>query len=68
MRCIGHTEEKKSWTGIASKEIGSRSKARSGKVGPAHRDQLEGKIQQRYGLAKDQVRKDVDDWFTAQRL
>jgi uncharacterized protein YjbJ (UPF0337 family) len=27
------------------------------------RDQLEGKIQQRYGYAKDQARKDVDDWF-----
>ena len=27
------------------------------------RDQLEGKIQQRYGYAKDQVRKDVDDWI-----
>jgi len=25
------------------------------------RDQLEGKIQQRYGLAKDRVRKDADD-------
>ena len=25
------------------------------------RDQLEGKIQQRYGRAKDRVRKDVDD-------
>jgi uncharacterized protein YjbJ (UPF0337 family) len=25
------------------------------------RDQLEGKVQQRYGLAKDRVRKDVDD-------
>jgi uncharacterized protein YjbJ (UPF0337 family) len=31
------------------------------------RDQLEGKIQERYGLAKDQVRKDIDDWYTAQR-
>jgi uncharacterized protein YjbJ (UPF0337 family) len=31
------------------------------------RDQLEGKIQQRYGLAKDQVRKDIDDWCSAQR-
>ena len=30
------------------------------------RDQLEGKIQERYGLAKDQVRKDVDDWYNAQ--
>ena len=30
------------------------------------RDQLEGKIQERYSLAKDQVRKDVDDWYSAQ--
>ena len=30
------------------------------------RDQLEGKIQERYGLAKDQVRKDVDDWYGTQ--
>jgi uncharacterized protein YjbJ (UPF0337 family) len=30
------------------------------------RDQLEGKIQERYGLAKDQVRKDVDDWYGSQ--
>jgi uncharacterized protein YjbJ (UPF0337 family) len=29
------------------------------------RDQLEGKLQERYGLAKDQARKDVDDWFSA---
>ena len=27
------------------------------------RDQLEGKIQQRYGLAKDRARKDIDDWL-----
>jgi uncharacterized protein YjbJ (UPF0337 family) len=30
------------------------------------RDQLEGKIQERYGMAKDMVRKDVDDWLTSQ--
>ena len=30
------------------------------------RDQLEGNIEQRYGLAKDMVRKDVDDWLKAQ--
>ena len=30
------------------------------------RDQLEGRIQQRYGLAKDMVRKDVDDWLNSQ--
>ena len=28
-----------------------------------HREQLEGKIQDRYGIAKDKVRKDVDDWL-----
>jgi len=27
---------------------------------------LRAKSQQRYGLAKDQVRKDVDDWYNAQ--
>ena len=27
------------------------------------REQLEGKLQQRYGFARDQIRKDVDDWF-----
>jgi len=30
------------------------------------RDQLEGRIQQRYGLARDLVRKDVEDWLDAQ--
>jgi uncharacterized protein YjbJ (UPF0337 family) len=30
------------------------------------RDQLEGKIQQRYGLAKDMVCKNVDEWLKAQ--
>jgi uncharacterized protein YjbJ (UPF0337 family) len=30
------------------------------------RDQLEGKLQERYGYQKDQVRKDIDDWYTAQ--
>jgi uncharacterized protein YjbJ (UPF0337 family) len=29
------------------------------------RDQLEGRLQQRYGFAKDQVRKDIDSWFSA---
>src|ERR1035437_1264052 len=27
------------------------------------RDQLEGRLQQRYGFAKDQVRKDIDSWL-----
>jgi uncharacterized protein YjbJ (UPF0337 family) len=32
-----------------------------------HREQLEGKIQERYGIAKDQARKDIDDWYSAQK-
>jgi uncharacterized protein YjbJ (UPF0337 family) len=27
------------------------------------RDQLEGKLQERYGYQKDQVKKEVDDWL-----
>jgi uncharacterized protein YjbJ (UPF0337 family) len=30
------------------------------------REQLEGLIQERYGLAKDMVRKDVDTWLNSQ--
>ena len=30
------------------------------------RDQLEGKIQERYGYAKDRVRQEVDNWYTRQ--
>jgi uncharacterized protein YjbJ (UPF0337 family)/ElaB/YqjD/DUF883 family membrane-anchored ribosome-binding protein len=29
------------------------------------RDQLEGKIQERYGYAKDRARKEVDDWYAS---
>jgi uncharacterized protein YjbJ (UPF0337 family) len=32
------------------------------------RDQLEGKIQERYGYARDQVRREVDDWLRSQDL
>ena len=31
------------------------------------RDQLEGKIQERYGYAKDKARKEVDDWYSGQQ-
>jgi uncharacterized protein YjbJ (UPF0337 family) len=31
------------------------------------RDQLEGKIRERYGIAKDQTRKDIDGWYSAQK-
>lgn len=29
-------------------------------------DQLEGKIQERYDIEKDRVRRDVDDWYSMQ--
>ncbi len=31
------------------------------------REQLEGKLQERYGFAKDQIRADVDAWYNAQK-
>ena len=31
------------------------------------RDQLEGKIQERYGYEKDQTKKDIDDWYNTQK-
>jgi uncharacterized protein YjbJ (UPF0337 family) len=31
------------------------------------RDRLEGKLQERYGWSKDRIRKDFDDWLSAQR-
>ena len=30
------------------------------------REKLEGILQERYGIAKDEARKQVDDWFRAQ--
>ena len=29
------------------------------------RQELEGRLQKRYGYAKDQARKDVDDWLSS---
>jgi uncharacterized protein YjbJ (UPF0337 family) len=29
------------------------------------REQLEGKLQERYGYNKDQIRKEVDDWLSS---
>ena len=60
-------------TGIKSPDNGNNSKAKRkekwGKltddeidVVEGKRDQLVGKIQQRYGIAKDQAEKEVDAW------
>ena len=32
------------------------------------RDKLEGLIQERYGIERDRVRQDLDDWYSRQRL
>ena len=47
-----------SWTGIAWKAIGY--------VMAGKRDQLEGKIQERYGKAKDEASREIDDWYNTQ--
>lgn len=31
------------------------------------REQLEGKLQERYGFAADQIRTDVDTWYSSQK-
>jgi uncharacterized protein YjbJ (UPF0337 family) len=35
-------------------------------VNAGKQDQLEGKIQERYGYAKDQTQKEVSDWYGRQ--
>ena len=53
------------------KQFGGRVKEKWGKLTDddltvinGRRDQLEGKIQERYGVAKDQVKSDVDTWLS----
>jgi uncharacterized protein YjbJ (UPF0337 family) len=55
------------------KQVAGKVKAKWGKLTDddlttinGRREQLEGKIQERYGLAKDQARKEIDDWFASQ--
>ena len=66
------------WTGIEFegnwKQIKGQIKEKWGKLTDddlnvinGKRDQLEGKIQERYGYAKDQTKKDIDDWYNAQK-
>jgi len=65
------------WIGIGSKKTAKREKQGQGKMGSIDRRRYRprsmaaainwrAKIQQRYGLAKDLVRKDVDHWLDAQ--
>jgi uncharacterized protein YjbJ (UPF0337 family) len=60
------------WNQISGqwKQMKGRAKVKWGKltddeidVVEGKRDQLVGKIQQRYGIAKDQAEREVDDWI-----
>ena len=45
---------KEKWSELTDDDLGTLD---------GKREQLEGKLQERYGYGKDQVRKDVDDWL-----
>jgi len=52
------------------KQLRGKAKVRWGKLTDddltaisGRRDQLEGKIQERYGYAKNQARKEIEDWY-----
>lgn len=60
------------WNQISGqwKQVKGRAKVKWGKltddeidVVEGKRDQLVGKIQQRYGIAKEQAEREVDDWI-----
>jgi uncharacterized protein YjbJ (UPF0337 family) len=68
------TGGRRQWTGAGLKETGEvkgKVKEKWGKLTDddltaisGKRDQLEGRLQQRYGFAKDLARRDVDTWFS----
>jgi uncharacterized protein YjbJ (UPF0337 family) len=71
-----HREVAMDWNRVEGnwKQIKGRAKEQWGKltdddldVISGRRDQLEGKIQERYGYAKDQARKEIDAWYNSQK-
>jgi len=52
----------KQWTGSAKEQWGKLTDDDLAVVN-GQREQLEGKLQERYGYSKDQVRQEVDDWM-----
>ena len=59
---------------VHSTEINGKVKEKFGKLTDdgfnvinCHREQLEGNIQRRCGLPKDQIRRDIDDWYSSQK-
>ena len=45
---------KEKWSELTDDDLGALD---------GRREQLKGKIQERYGYGKDQVRKDIDEWL-----
>jgi uncharacterized protein YjbJ (UPF0337 family) len=57
------------------KQLRGRAKEKWGKLTDndltaigGRREELEGRIQERYGYAKDRVRKEIDDWYRSTAL
>jgi uncharacterized protein YjbJ (UPF0337 family) len=72
-RCLTRGFTAMDWNRVEGnwKEVKGKVKEKWGKLTDddltainGQRDQLEGRLQQRYGFAKDQARKDVDTWFS----
>ncbi|MGR3782836.1 MAG: CsbD family protein [Albimonas sp.] len=55
----------KQFTGAAQANWGKLTNDEVDEVA-GNRERLEGKIQERYGVAKDEARKQVDDWLAKQ--
>ncbi|HWE15817.1 MAG TPA: CsbD family protein [Hyphomicrobiaceae bacterium] len=53
----------KQFTGKVTEKWGTLTDDEIARIN-GNREQLEGQIQARYGYAKDQVRKEVDDWLS----
>jgi uncharacterized protein YjbJ (UPF0337 family) len=73
-RCSGQ-EKTMNWDRIEGnwKEFKGRAKTQWGKltdddlnVIDGRRDQLEGRLQKHYGYAKDQAKKEIDNWLNRQ--
>jgi uncharacterized protein YjbJ (UPF0337 family) len=69
------TEKRMDWDRVAGnwKQLTGRIKEKWGKLTDddltainGRREQLEGKLQERYGYAKEKAQKEIDDWYDAQ--
>jgi uncharacterized protein YjbJ (UPF0337 family) len=74
--CSTRETNKMDWNRVEGnwKEMKGKVKEQWGKltdddldVIAGQQDQLEGRLQQRYGYAKDQAKKEVNDWFGRQK-